>query len=227
MLRTWYEPIHAGSVRHQQRTIATPWEAIDLAKSYDATAGVLAQVAARQPEGYFPFTIPRMRLVAGYGMSHPFIAEGGCAQIEIVGFGDMSVADVARECRISLLEARLAKLRDHSECFRLLRPSESARRRLARALEVADLRYMPGEPFDQVSSAKGFCAAVKMLRRLYQQMDSQLVVGIDLAAGHGGQCGLGSGVGMLPAAEHNDIVGWARAISVFVSTQSRAHLPSR
>ena len=52
--------------------------------------------------------------------------------VGVMGFNDMSVEQVARECELSLLEARLAKLREHGEWFRLLFANPVAERRLIR-----------------------------------------------------------------------------------------------
>ena len=39
--------------------------------------------------------------------------------VSVLGFSDMSVAEVALDYEVPLLQARLAKLRDYSELFRV------------------------------------------------------------------------------------------------------------
>jgi hypothetical protein len=69
------------------------------------------------------------------------------ARVEIRGFNDMSVDEVASECHMSLLQARLAKLRDYSECFRIRDPLPEARERLLTALVATRLRCLQGDRY--------------------------------------------------------------------------------
>ena len=89
-------------------------------------------------------------------------------QIGVLGFNDMSVEQVARECGLSLLEARLAKLREYGEPFRLLRANPLAERRLWRALEAAGLTCRRGGDFHHAGAAKGPQAAIAVLTTLYR-----------------------------------------------------------
>ena len=86
--------------------------------------------AAFVPSGHFPFAIPNARAVPGYcavelGRPHSEISElledtARRQRIDIRGFRDMPVEEVARACHLPLLQARLAKLRESSERFRIL-----------------------------------------------------------------------------------------------------------
>ena len=138
-----------------------------------------AGAAAFIPAGYFDFEVPDARDRAGYqavefGWAYAEVVRtldrtAGRLGIEIVRFSDMSVDEVARECHLTLLQARLAKLREYSERFRLLDPGETTRSRLFRALKAAGLRCVTGEPFDHVGAAVDSGVGMNLLCRLYQR----------------------------------------------------------
>jgi predicted mannosyl-3-phosphoglycerate phosphatase (HAD superfamily) len=135
--------------------------------------------AALIPAGYFDFEVPNARDRAGYqavefGWPYAEVVRtlgrtAGRLGIEIVGFSDMSVDEVARECHLTLLQARLAKLREYGERFRLLDPGETARSRLFRALKAAALHCATGERFDHVGRAVDNGVGVSLLCSLYQR----------------------------------------------------------
>ena len=58
--------------------------------------------------------------------------------IEIATFGDMSVEEVAVDCGMPLLQARLAKFREYTEPFRLLRDNADVNK-LLKVLRSAGL----------------------------------------------------------------------------------------
>jgi mannosyl-3-phosphoglycerate phosphatase len=134
--------------------------------------------AAFVPERYYGADVENTRKVGGYHaveFAQPYEQVVATVRraadrlnLGILGFSDMSVEQVARECGLSLLEARLAKLREYSEPFRLLRANPVAERRLCRALEGAGLVCRRGDPFHEVSSAKGPEAAIAVLTTLYR-----------------------------------------------------------
>jgi mannosyl-3-phosphoglycerate phosphatase len=141
------------------------------------------------PAGYFDFEVPNARERAGYqavefGWPYAEVVQtlGRTAvrlRIEIVGFNDMSVEEVARECHLTLLQARLAKLREYSERFRVLDPSETTRSRLLRALKAARLRSVTGERYDHVGRAVENGVGVNLLCSLYQRAyGGMLTVGL-------------------------------------------------
>jgi predicted mannosyl-3-phosphoglycerate phosphatase (HAD superfamily) len=135
--------------------------------------------AAFIPTDYFPFHIPGTRSVAGYqaiefGRPYAEVVRllhqaASCERIEVMGFNDLSVEDVARECDLPLLQARLAKLREYGERFRVLSGNAAARPRLIRALQALRLRWTAGEPYDHVSAAADPSAPIRLLRALYKQ----------------------------------------------------------
>ena len=141
------------------------------------------------PRGYFGFDVPGARDVAGYqavefGRPYSEVVQtlhrtAERLAIDIVGFSDMSVEEVARDCHLSLLQARLAKLREYGERFRVLDSDEPARNRLVRALKAAHLRCVTGERFDHVGAPADNSIGVNMLCGFYQHGDGGvLTVGI-------------------------------------------------
>jgi len=130
------------------------------------------------PERYFGSPIHNARAVGGYeavefGMSYTPLVErvrrvADRHSVDIQGFNDMSVAQVAHECGMSLLEARLAKLREYSECFRLLRLDPVAEPRLLAGLRSAGIETRPANGFWQTSRSDGFGPAVSVLTTLYR-----------------------------------------------------------
>jgi mannosyl-3-phosphoglycerate phosphatase len=135
--------------------------------------------AAFIPRGYFEFAVPGSRDLAGYqavefGRPYAEVAQtlhrtAERLRIEITGFGDMSVEEVACDCHLPLLQARLAKLRDYGERFRLLDPRETTRSRLFSALKAARLRCIAGERYDQVGAPVDNSIGVNVLLALYNR----------------------------------------------------------
>jgi mannosyl-3-phosphoglycerate phosphatase len=135
--------------------------------------------AAFIPSGHFPFALPNARSVPGYcavelGRPHAEIAEllrdtARREQIDIIGFRDMPVEEVARACRLPLLQARLAKLREYSERFRILDSREVTRRHLFAALRRAGLRCLSGDGCHQVGTAVNASAAATTIHDLYRR----------------------------------------------------------
>ena len=136
--------------------------------------------AAFVPDGYFPFEVPNSTPVSSYqvvefGRSASAVAEllrrtAERQGIRIRCFSDMSVEDVAQDCGMSLLDARLAKLRDYGELFRVDAPDPETRRRLLDALRSAHLRCVPGTRYDHVGASVDITIGVGMLRTLYRRL---------------------------------------------------------
>jgi predicted mannosyl-3-phosphoglycerate phosphatase (HAD superfamily) len=134
--------------------------------------------AAFVPEGYFGVDLPSSRRVAGYDaveFAKPYdqIVEVVSrtairARADIVGFSDMSVEDVARECGLTLLQARLAKLREYDEPFRLTEGDLHVERRLLRALEAAGLTCTLRGRYHFAGASPGPGAAIALLTELYR-----------------------------------------------------------
>jgi mannosyl-3-phosphoglycerate phosphatase family protein len=101
------------------------------------------------PRDYFGFEVANARDVAGYEaieFGKPYeeivtVLRQTAARLGtyVVGFADMSVEEVARDCEIPLLQARLAKLREYSELFRIPDADSTDNVRLLRSLRNAGL----------------------------------------------------------------------------------------
>jgi mannosyl-3-phosphoglycerate phosphatase len=131
------------------------------------------------PRGYLPFAPEGARNIEGYEalefgtpywqlveVLHRVSAELG---IQVVGFSDMSVAEIADDCKLSLAEARLAKLREYDEPFRVLRSSPAVRSRLLHALHKAGLRCTRGGRYYHTTGVADKGLAIRKLRSLYEQ----------------------------------------------------------
>lgn len=132
------------------------------------------------PLGYFPFEVPNAVPIAGYqavefGRSAGFVQEVLRRTAERLGvavrsFSEMSVEEVAQDCGLSLLCARLAKLRDYGELFRVLDPRPDVRARLLDALRSAHLRCIGGGRYDHVGGSVDISVGVGMLRTMYRRL---------------------------------------------------------
>jgi mannosyl-3-phosphoglycerate phosphatase len=133
--------------------------------------------ALYSPIGALPFVIPGARQVAGhevveFGAPHrtvlaTLLQTAVRVGVEITTFSGMSVQRVADECGLSLAQARLAKLREYDEPFRLVDPDPAAHARLWRALHNAGLRCSAGRRFDHVTGATDQGVPVAVLRKIY------------------------------------------------------------
>jgi mannosyl-3-phosphoglycerate phosphatase len=131
------------------------------------------------PDGYFPFAVPQAHSLTGYeavefGRPHAEIAQtlrqtALRLRVDIIAFSDMSVDEVARDCHLSLLQARLAKLPEYGERFRVRDRRASARGRLFDALQAAHLRPIGGAHFDYVGAPVETSLGVALLRTLYHR----------------------------------------------------------
>lgn len=130
------------------------------------------------PRGYFGFEVPSAHDLAGYeavefGRAYPEVVEtlhrtADRLRIDI-GFSDMSVEEVARECHLTLLHARLAKLREYEELFRLLDPSPTVRNRIFKALHAARLRCINSGEYEQVGGPVDKHLGMNWLCTLYRR----------------------------------------------------------
>jgi mannosyl-3-phosphoglycerate phosphatase len=193
------------------------------------------------PEGYFGFNVPGARDLAGYEaveygrpyaeVVHILHRTAERLAIDIVGFSDMSVEEVARDCHVPLLQARLAKLREYGERFRVLGSNASTRSRLVRGLNTTRLRCVTGERYDYVGAHVDTSRGVNLLCGLYQHADEDvLTVGI---AGRMADDTLLRQVDRLVNMSHDDpakgsvdVVSWAEAI-VDIAEERRRQESSR
>jgi mannosyl-3-phosphoglycerate phosphatase len=135
--------------------------------------------AAFIPHGYFPTTVESSRELAGYDVlefSAPYDdvvqSLGQAARrvgISISAFSEMSVDQVAREWGLNPLQARLAKLREYVELFKINDADASARDKLQRALDAAHLRCATRGTYEIVGSVLSAGSAISALRSLYRR----------------------------------------------------------
>jgi len=140
------------------------------------------------PRGYFPFPLPATGVGGGYHTMELSIAHEAVLRslrrvarqlrVGVMSFSDMSVGDVARECGLTLLQARLAKLREYDEPFRVVDRDSSARGRLHKALKSNGLQVRPGGRFDHVVGSADLGTCVSTVRALYARRGPVLTVGI-------------------------------------------------
>jgi mannosyl-3-phosphoglycerate phosphatase len=137
------------------------------------------------PRHYFGTELMDARQVAGYdtlefGLPYDHVVEiirstARQLRVEVRGFADMSIEQVAAETGLSLLDARLAKLREYGEPFRLVRPDAMAERRVIRFLESYGLACERHGGFHHAASAAGPAAAVAVLATLYRTVFGRIV----------------------------------------------------
>jgi mannosyl-3-phosphoglycerate phosphatase len=131
------------------------------------------------PHGYFSFDVSRDRDLTGYhviefGRPHAEVASvlhhtSTRLGIPVIGYSDLSIEQVARECGQSLSQARLAKLREYDEPFRLVDPAPDAHDRLWRALRAARLACTHQDVYEHVGAAVDQNTSASVLLSLYRR----------------------------------------------------------
>jgi mannosyl-3-phosphoglycerate phosphatase len=139
------------------------------------------------PRGYFTscdFMEGSGYDVLAFGRPHEQIVAAlrraaSTSRIEVCNFHDMSVQGVADACGLSLAEARLAKLREYDEPFRILTSDTVAHRRLFTALRRAGLRCVDDGRFHHVTGRSDLGRGVRALMSAYRRRSGHtLAVGI-------------------------------------------------
>lgn len=179
------------------------------------------------PAGHFDSAPTNTREVAGYqavefGRPYEDVVEklhrtAARLKIQVVGFSDMSIEDVANECQIPLMQARLAKLRDYEELFRIVDGNPTVRRRFFTALQGVALRCSAGHPFNTISAPVDHRIGVNLLTNFYRRELGEIrTVGITDASRSDNLVGLvdhsRSITGVEFATWSSDVVGWAESI---------------
>ena len=131
------------------------------------------------PANYFPFDVPCHRQLPGYRVidfGRPYadvvaVLHRTARRVHaaVIGFNDLSVEQVAHECGLSLSQARLAKLREYDEAFRLLDPSPKAHDRLWRSLRTAGLACTARGTYEHVGAPISLPTSVSVLTDLYRR----------------------------------------------------------
>ena len=155
------------------------------------------------PRGYFG-PRPGARHVAGYEVIEfgwPYAEVVGLLgrtahrlRIATIGFADMSVEEVALDCGISLMQARLAKLREYAEPFHLVNEAPAARRRLLSALAAVGLECTSSGRYDYASGTADRSASIRVLISLYHQVSGPVLT-----------VGIGKGLHDLPMLRYVDV----------------------
>ncbi|MHC1636296.1 MAG: mannosyl-3-phosphoglycerate phosphatase [Candidatus Methanospirareceae archaeon] len=110
---------------------------------------------------------------------------------KIVGFGDMTVEEVARDCGLSLREAELAKKREYDEAFRILEGDEEE---ILRMIRQDGFKYTKGGRYYHIMGDNDKGRAVRILRDLYVRKYGEVKT-----------IGLGDSMNDLPMLEAVDI----------------------
>ena len=184
------------------------------------------------PPAYVDFAVPHAREIAGYqavefGRPYTEVVDAlrrtaDQTAVEIVGFSDMSVDEVAHECQVAPLHARLAKLREYDEPFRIVDPSPKARARLLKALSAARLQCSRLDHLDRVGGVVARGMVMKRLCSLVRRTTESLVT-VALADPRVEGNLLGFADHRVPVPDDRekvpfvlDVVSWAEAIRTVV-----------
>jgi mannosyl-3-phosphoglycerate phosphatase family protein len=141
------------------------------------------------PQGCFPFVPHRARRamsgdVIDFGLPYAQVVDvlrrtARQHNVEIVGFADLSIEEVSRELDVSLAEARLAKLREYSELFRIVDDTEAVRQRLVPSLNRQGLRCRPTGRHYLATGAPDRADSVRALRAIWKRAwRDPLVIGL-------------------------------------------------
>ncbi len=128
------------------------------------------------PDGYFPFEVPGATRRDGYAvieLGTPYLElvqalreaalESGC---EVLGFHQMSLADICLRTSLPVRQAALAKQREFDEPFEILGSGTHA---LLASIESRGKRWTRGDRFYHITGANGKGAAVNVLIELYRR----------------------------------------------------------
>ena len=102
--------------------------------------------------------------------------------IDVVGFSELSVEEIASTCRVSLDRARLAKQREYDEPFRMVNPGRPLDSRLMRAVRAAGLSCLAGERFQHVNGVLDRGASIERLRSMYERSYGCPVLAVGLGS---------------------------------------------
>jgi mannosyl-3-phosphoglycerate phosphatase len=162
------------------------------------------------PPGCVPFVPQQARRgmsgdVIDFGLPYARVVEilkrTACQQhAEVVGFADLSIEEVSRELDVPLAEARLAKLREYSELFRIVDETEGVRHRLVASLQRQGLRCRSTGRHYLLTAAPDRADCVRTLRAMWKRASKDPLV-----------IGLGDSV---------DDVAWLRQVDIPVIVQA-------
>jgi mannosyl-3-phosphoglycerate phosphatase len=176
------------------------------------------------PHGYFPFDVPCDRELTGYHViefGRPYAEVVTLLHrtamrlgIQVIGFGGLSVEQVADACGLSLSKARLAKLREYDEPFRLVNAAPDARDRLWRALHATRLGCTHHASYEHVGAWVDKGTSVTLLTTWYRRAFGTIVT-----------VGLGSAANSAALLHRVTLPFVAEAVAVGFSAQSMPGIP--
>jgi mannosyl-3-phosphoglycerate phosphatase len=106
----------------------------------------------------------------------------------VIGFNVMSTQDVARECGLSLAQARLAKLREYDEPFRVADSEPATYSRICSALRRVGYRCFTHERFHHATGVADKSESIRTLTSLYCDAHDGHVVTVGVAMGPSETC---------------------------------------
>jgi mannosyl-3-phosphoglycerate phosphatase len=106
----------------------------------------------------------------------------------VIGFNVMSTQDVARECGLSLAQARLAKLREYDEPFRVADAEPATYSRICSALRRVGYRCFTHERFHHATGVADKGQSIRTLTALYCDAHDGDVVTVGVAMGPSETC---------------------------------------
>lgn len=134
------------------------------------------------PENYFqsPYTYAKTNQdnrVIELGMSYSVVRKklglvGERTGAKIVGFGDMSVKEIAKDAGLPLRLASLAKKREYDEPFRII---DGDQNKVLNALNAEGLRYTIGGRYFHALGNTDKGKALAILKNLYLQEHQEIV----------------------------------------------------
>ena len=155
--------------------LETVQQALGIAQPFMCESGAAVVI----PSDYFPLDVPFDRELIGYrvvefGRPHDEVVAllrriSARVGVPIRTFSDLSVEQVANECGLSLAQARLAKLREYDEPFRLAVSSADAHRQLWRALHASRLFCAHRACFEHVGGRVDKGTGVRVLTMLFRR----------------------------------------------------------
>ena len=101
--------------------------------------------------------------------------------VDVIGFSDLSIQDVAQDCGLSLAQARLAKLREYDEPFRILDSGPATYSHICSALRRHGFRCFTHEAFHHATSVADKAQSLRMVASLYRQEYNGHVLTVGLA----------------------------------------------
>jgi len=140
------------------------------------------------PHGFFPFASVRARPAVGgcvieFGRRYHEVVDAVRlasvdAGVDLLGFADLTIEEVAHELGVPIVEAQLAKLREYTELVRLMGDSESSRSRWLKALRRRGLRSCRIGAHHLVTDAPDRAASLRTFKAMWTQAWGEpLVVG--------------------------------------------------